>query len=437
MANITKVIRPIMRELSIKLDYCIALFFALLFMSFFTAPLFDYSIVRFSDVGAVIVIFLGLMASRSISFGYLIKLLVLFVVIAIFNTFIHSVVNAKFDPLNALLSFFRILIGVSCAVFVVNLHLKMTNQQIVQAIYLFIKVHCYVMLTYAVIFFLLDFDSFFKIVTPGDERNRLISESYMFLNHFHIVISSGFYYRLSGLFEEPAWFGWVLTLFIAFILQYQYTFKHVVITKMGWLIIIPSYFLTVSVSAIFGLFFLLFWYLFSSVKVSGKIYITIAFSVFVFVVYLLLPDFILARLSLIAAGGDGSTSSRIVGSLNGAMNSISLHPFIGTGLGDLNRNMLYTSVISNGSAFGIRSGDGSLILDMHNIFFSIVSSLGFFGGALILLLISALVYFRLWILLVGYVVVFWSVNVFDSYLFLVSWGLVYLLFMKRRLSNVT
>lgn len=417
---------------SVKLTYKGVLLVSLVFMSFFTAPIFSYSPVRFSDLGALLIIFLGFKASAKISFGFLFKLWSAFLVVAIVNTALHFIFSSSFEPQNAFISLFRLIVGIASAVMVVNFSKNISLESLSSILVRFVTFHCSIVLIYAFVFYVLGFDYLFKIVTPGEERNRLITENHLFLNHFRVIIFSGFYYRLAGVFEEPAWFGWVMTLFCSFILQIQMKSKKKLVGVWFWGFVFFAYMFTVSISAIVGLLILAFVYLFLKHGVVKRTIILVMFPFLLTMMYFILPEVILNRVMLILGGGDGSTSHRVIGSINGALSSISINPLIGSGLGDSNRVLMYKRILDNGSVVGFQSSDGSLIMDMHNIFLSIFSSLGIPGGIIFAMIILVLIYFRLWVLLTGYFVVFMSVNVFDSYLFLTSWGLAYLLFVKRQ-----
>ena len=52
----------------IKLSYEEAIYLAILFMTFYTAPLFSFCPVRFSDIGGLILLYIGYKASQLIQY---------------------------------------------------------------------------------------------------------------------------------------------------------------------------------------------------------------------------------------------------------------------------------------------------------------------------------------------------------------------------------
>jgi hypothetical protein len=409
---------------------------SLVLLSLFTAPIYTGSFLRFSDIGALLIIILSLSISRKVYINFSMSLWMVFIFWAFINSLFNYTLTNDFNLENSFISNVRILIGFLCLYFTVNICKKLGGYRVAFILRKFVLFHCYILLLYAFSFYVLNLDFLFNIVRPGLERNQLISDNHMIENHFRIIIDAGSYYRMCGLFEEPAWFGWVVTLLVSIILQYQYVNKVFVFKKNDVVIILLAYLLTISISSILGIILVWFLYIFLLVNWRLRLRVVCFFIATISFFYALLPEVIMNRLALVLSGGDGSTSARLVGSLNGMLSSLWNSPFLGTGLGDNNRFQAYEQFIKNGDEIGFYSLNGSLILDMHNILASIFSSLGLFGGIIFMLIFISLLLRRLWIFSFGLVLVFFSVNVFDSYYFICSWGLIYALFYNPKLSRL-
>ena len=118
---------------------------------------------------------------------------------------------------------------------------------------------------------------------------------------------------------------------------------------------------------------------------------------------------------MIAAGNDGSSNFRLIGSWNSLMTLLANNPLTGYGLGDDNKDHYYES-LSSKSFHGI-SINGVDILDMHNMFFQIICNLGVLGGILFLLLLYGLSFKRSIIIIVGIILTYFTVNVFNNFFY--------------------
>jgi len=118
---------------------------------------------------------------------------------------------------------------------------------------------------------------------------------------------------------------------------------------------------------------------------------------------------------MIFAGNDGSSNFRLIGSWNGLATLIANNPLTGYGLGDDNKLQYYKALPSN-SFHGI-SINGMEIIDMHNMLFQITCNLGILGGMLFILLLYGLSFKKSPIIIVGIILTYFTVNVFNNFFY--------------------
>jgi hypothetical protein len=314
---------------------------------------------------------------------------------------------------NHLAQFIRL--GTSIILFInlPNLWKDVPTASIIQILKKILIFHVYIQIIYVIVYNI-GLHDFFNIITTYDERINLIGQNDIFSNHFFIVnIASGFP-RFSGFFEEPAWFGWTLSLLIGIILQYQYKSKHIVLKFKDWSLIIIGFAFTTSVSALLSLIVISILY-YIMMYSHHKVKIIAAFLCIFIAAITYVTAFnqsLLFRLQNIAEGSDGSTSYRIIGSLNGLLTLLANDPLTGYGLGDNNKSMYYEGLPSN--AFHGIEIYNLQIIDMHNMLFQIICNLGIIGGILFLLLFHGLSFKKDCLIIVSLILTFFTVNVFNS-----------------------
>jgi hypothetical protein len=286
--------------------------------------------------------------------------------------------------------------------------------------------HVYIVLIYAFLFYLLRIESIFNIVNPY-EKSRLIRENYLLKTHFRTIITEKIGFRMCGLFEEPAWFGWVINLLIGIIFQIEVSYKKAVLRTKDHILIFSSHLLVKSLSALGGLVIIyaakyLFRKKLNLITVAESILAGMAgIGVFITVFK--------TRLSNIASLADSSSFFRIVGSFNLALNTLRNAPLTGYGLGDLNRNTIIRRYL-NDNPIGIRVPNYGLILDLHNMLLSVFCTLGVVGIIIFLNLYRPLFKGKQYITLLSFFVVFFTNNVFTTYFFYTALGLSYIVAFK-------
>ncbi len=384
-------------------------------MTFYTAPLFSYCPVRFSDIGCFILLYLSVKENYKIKVNLNSIVALLLILWCIVDSIILSI-YPFFSILNHYTQFIRLLFALVLYIYLPNLWENISLKTIVLVLKRVLIIHLMIQVLYSIIYYC-GITSIFNIVSTYEQRTGLIASNYLFFNHFIIVNTSSGSPRFSGVFEEPAWFGWTLNLIIAIILQYQCQSKSLILNKRDHGLIFVGYFLTSSVSAIFSLIiiFVIYFYLnnkkhkFKVLLVSGGLIASIIAVIFT------LSHSLFDRLAIITAGNDGSSNFRLIGSWNSLMTLLANNPLIGYGLGDDNKWHYYES-LSSKSFHGITI-NGVEILDMHNMLFQIICNLGVLGGVLFLLLLHGLSFKRSLIIITGIGLTYFTVNVFNNFFF--------------------
>lgn len=386
-----------------------------MFMTFYTAPIFSYCPVRFSDIGCLILLYLSIKKNYNIKINTNSIVALLLILWCIADSIILSSYSF-FSIFNHYTQFLRLLFALILYIYLPNLLEDYSIKSIVLILKRVLIIHLMIQILYAILYYC-GITGIFNIISTYEQRAGLITSNYLFFNHFIIVNTSSGTPRFSGVFEEPAWFGWTLNLIIAIILQYQYKSKYTILNKRDYGLIFFGYFLTFSVSAILSFLILIGLYYYLNNKrhkikifvVSGWIFTSIVAVIFT------LSRSLFDRLLMIAAGNDGSSNFRLIGSWNSLMTLLANNPLTGYGLGDDNKDHYYES-LSSKSFHGI-SINGVDILDMHNMFFQIICNLGVLGGILFLLLLYGLSFKRSIIIIVGIILTYFTVNVFNNFFY--------------------
>lgn len=384
-------------------------------MTFYTAPLFSYCPIRFSDIGCFIILSLSIRNNHKviISPNSIVALLLAFwcIVDSLLLSFYPF-----FSVLNHYTQFIRFFLSILLYVYSPNLWSVISFNNIVKALRIVLIIHLIIQISYGTIFYS-GITEVFNVVSTYEQRTNIISTNYLFSNHFFIVNTSSGCPRFSGLFEEPAWFGWSLNLIIALILQYECKSKTTLLNKRDYILIFLGYALTSSVSAIFSLIVIIVVYYYM-VNKKYKLKILFVFSTFICVctmIVLFMGQSLPNRVAAIIAGNDGSSNFRLIGSWNSLMTLLANNPLRGYGLGDDNKYQYYNMLNSN--AFHGITVNGLDILDMHNMLFQIICNLGILGGILFILLLYGLSLRKMPIILVGIILTYFTVNVFNTYFF--------------------
>lgn len=388
---------------------------SILFMTFYTAPLFSYCPIRFSDIGCFILLYLSIKENYKIKENANSIVALLLILWGIADSIILSV-HSFFSILNHYTQFVRLLFALILYIYLPNLWENINLKTIILVLKRVLIIHLSIQVLYGIIYFC-GITGIFNIISTYEQRASLVTYNYLFFNHFIIVNTSSGSPRFSGVFEEPAWFGWTLNLIIAIILQYQYNSKSLILNKRDYGLIFIGYFLTSSVSAILSLLIIIGIYFYLNNKrhkikilfVSGGLIASIVAVIFA------LNHSLFERLAIIAAGNDGSSNFRLVGSWNSLMTLLANNPLTGYGLGDDNKSRYY-EVLSSKSFHGITI-NGVEILDMHNMLFQIICNLGVLGGILFLFLLHGLSYKKSLIVIVSIVLTYFAVNVFNNFFF--------------------
>jgi hypothetical protein len=398
-------------------------------MTFFNAPLFNYCPVRFSDIGMLSLLSYAAAKQRKLMIPRCSKWAFLFAVWILCDFLLLSG-NKDFLPVNYIFSAVRITFGM----FIITLlpGSGITNeinpQKLGSSLKRVIMFHVYIVLVYAFLFYVLNIQSLFNIVNPS-EKSLLIRENYLLRTHFRTIIVEEGRYRICGIFEEPAWFGWVINLLIGIIFQIEVFCKKPILKKHEHILIFGAYLLVRSFSAIAGLVVIYTGKYFFSRKISftsaiRNIFVVImGAGVFTLVFW--------TRLGNIVSMRDASALSRIIGSFNLALNTLKNDPLTGYGLGDLNRTIIIHKYLNNNPT-GIRLPVFGLILDLHNMLLSVLCTLGIIGFAIFLNLYRPLFRSKQYIILVSFIIVFFTLNVFTTYFYYTAIGLSYIIAFKAK-----
>ncbi len=384
-------------------------------MTFYTAPLFSYCPIRFSDIGCFILLYLSVKNNYKIKVNTNSIVALLLILWCIADSIILSV-YPFFSILNHYTQFVRLLLALILYIYLPNLWDNFSLRTIVLVLKRVLIIHLVIQVLYGIIYYC-GITGIFNIISTYEQRSGLITSNYLFFNHFIIVNTSSGAPRFSGVFEEPAWFGWTLNLIIAIILQYQYKSKSSILCKRDYGLIFIGYFLTSSVSAILSLLVIIgtYFYLnnkrhkFKILLVTGGLIGSIVAIIFT------LSHSLFDRLAIIAAGNDGSSNFRLIGSWNSLMTLLANDPLTGYGLGDDNKSHYYEGLSSH-SFHGITI-NGAEILDMHNMLFQIICNLGVLGGILFLLLLHGLSFKKSLIVIISIGLTYFTVNVFNNFFF--------------------
>jgi hypothetical protein len=288
--------------------------------------------------------------------------------------------------------------------------------------------HVYIVLIYAFLFYVLDIRSIFNIVSPY-EKSQLFKENYLLRTHFRTIIVEKDRYRICGIFEEPAWFGWVINLLVGIVFQIEISYRKTVFKKKEYILIFGAYVLVRSLSALAGLVIIFtaryfFQRRLNLVTLVRNIFVAMAAAGAFVVVFW-------TRLGSILSMRDASSLFRIIGSLNLALNTLKNDPITGYGLGDLNRNIIINKYL-NSNPVGIKLPVYGLIFDLHNMLLSVLCTLGIVGFVIFLNLYKPLFRNKQYIVLVSFIIVFFTHNVFTVYFFYTAIGLSYIVAFKRK-----
>lgn len=386
---------------------------AILFMMFYTAPLFTHSPIRFSEVGAIMIIWLASKQTNCIPVKWPSLLFLYLGIWAIFDGIILSTYH-YFIISNHVTQIIRLLLGIVMFVMLPSVLKSISPLEFATILRRVLIINLWIQIIYIIIFPILG-NHFFNIISSGASRAALISENYKFFNHLIIINTQKGYPQFSGIFDEPAWFGWNLNLIIALILQFEVSYKIKILTKKIWTLIVIGYFFTFSMAAIGGL--LLIWIVYYLKTHRGSFFkniISISFVLLAAILFVLLNPSLLYRATMINQGGDGSTTARVIGSWNSLLTVLKNDLFTGFGLGDGNMSSYFSEIVRRGDSAGIIV-QGLTILDIHNIIVQVICNLGVIGGVLYFTPILSLCKSKSIIIFVGFIVVYFSVNVFNAF----------------------
>ena len=421
----------------IKLSYEEAIYLAILFMTFYTAPLFSFCPVRFSDIGGLILLYIGYKASQLIQYtSYNILYLILAIWIII-DFCIIPLIFPLFSFTNHITQSIRLELAILTFLYIPNIFRVCSFESILRIIKKVILTHAWIQIIYVILYFL-HIRFCFNLIENFDERLALISGNGHFFNHFIIVNVSEGSPRFSGLFEEPAWFGWNMNLMLGFVLQSSliYPYKSTILTYKNWIVILLSFIFTFSISAIGSLGIIIFTYSIQKYKHHiGKLLILFIGLTSSIVLYIILNPSILARLLLISEGGDGSTSSRIIGSWNALITTLHTFPITGYGLGDFNSTQFFTYAKENTLLQGIKIGNIHL-MEIHNLICQIICNLGIIGGILLLQPFMRLIKPSTIIIGISFLLMFFSVNVYNTFFFFTMASFTFYFFLSKYKFNL-
>lgn len=397
------------------------LFTSLLFFTFFTAPIFSYSPLRFSDIGAIMIILISLKTNKRIKIDSFNIALTLIGIWTIFQL-VFLIWNDYFIISNHLFQLSRLLLGICLCLCLQNILYDIGLYDVSLLMLKLIRLHLFFLFLYVFLYYI-GLDFIFNITNSFEERSNLIANNHLFFNHF-IIIHNFSGLRFCGLFEEPAWMGWVFTLFLGFIFEAEMILQRKILKKYDYIMLVSSILFTVSFSFAGSFFILLF---FRSIrKKSGQ------YKVLLFLISLIFISILLSyvntigegtRIYNIVNGYDGSSSSRFIGSLNSILTIWNNSPIIGCGLGDGNFANYIEYLQSTNKLVGIWIGNLFLI-ENHNIISQFLASTGLVG-ILIFLYITVKIWKRTSIFYLSLFIVYFTVNVFNTYLFFCVLSLSY------------
>lgn len=385
---------------------------SLILRTCYSAPVFSNAPIRFSDIGVISLLTIALQLPNKRDNAKVTYAAILLIGWATINTLLHGANDSQFNLGNAAASLIKL---TSCIVALLSAYRIGRNTSIAtieDCLKKFILFHCIILLLYVTLHKTGMADGFFKIVTPGPERNALIANNKNLENHFRIIILDGDSFRYSGIFEEPAWFGWSISLALAFLCQIENSKSRRKLTIISWLVIGSAYAWSRSVTALISLSLIAAIRFNAHKRILALVAFTTAAGLFLAFSFIS-NDGPESRLAQIAAGSDGSSSNRIIGSINGAWSSLINSPLTGTGLGDTNRHQAYTRYLDRNTASGIYHPISGLILDMHNVVLAVLSALGLPGLITFILLFSHGIKSYRPILSTGFILAALSSNVFD------------------------
>ncbi|MDR2406630.1 MAG: O-antigen ligase family protein [Bacteroidales bacterium] len=398
-------------------------------MTFFTAPLFDYCPVRFSDIGLLLLLFYVVLGKKDLMIPRCSKWAFLFIVWIVFDFLLLSG-DKDFLAVNYIFSAIRIFFGMLIITLlpVSGIIEKIDMKKLGLALKRVVMFHVYLVLVYAFLFYVFKIESLFNIVSPY-EKSQIIKENYLLKTHFRTIIVEKERYRMCGLFEEPAWFGWVINLLIGIVFQIETSYKKIVLKKKEHILLFIAYLLVKSLSAIAGLVIIYMVRYFFQRKITLAVAFKTIFAAMAGVGVFAVVFW--TRLGNIVSLNDASSLFRVIGSFNLAFNTMKNNPLTGYGLGDMNRNIVIAKYLNN-NPVGIKLPGYDLVLDLHNMLLSVLCTLGFVGFIIFLNLYKPLFRAKQYIILVSFFIVFFTLNVFTTYFFYTAIGLSYIIAFKAR-----
>jgi hypothetical protein len=416
-----------------KINFYSLLQLSLVLMTFFNAPLFDYCLVRFSDIGLLLLFFYAMAGQRKLTIPRHSKWAFLFVVWILYD-FLLLIGSSDILTGNYIFSAIRISLGMLIITLLPRAGIinKISLEKLGISLKHVVMFHVSIVFIYAILFYGLNIQSIFNIVTPY-EKSRLIKETYLLRTHFRTIIVEKGHYRMCGIFEEPAWFGWVINLLIGIIFQIELVSKKPILKIKNQILIFGAFFLTRSLSAFAGLIIIYMAKLIFRGKIS---FITVIQNIFIVITGI--GGFVLifwTRLGNITNLADASSLYRVIGSFNLALNTLKNDPLTGYGLGDLNRNITIKKYMNN-EPIGIIIPRFGLIFDLHNMLLSVLCTLGIVGLIIFLALYVPLLRQKQYIVLVSFIIVFFTLNVFTTYFFYAAIALSYIVALKSKKSLV-
>lgn len=428
-----------LKNCTIKLTCNEAVYIGILFMTFYTAPLFSYCPVRFSDIGGLILFYIGFKEKKNIPASYFNIFFIAFGLWALIETFIVPLIFYDFSFKNHITQLIRLELSILVYLYTFNLINAIGRNNIIDILKKVIITHAVVQIIYVILYYC-NIRFIFNIIDNFDKRLSLIANNNLFFNHFVILNTESGGPRFSGLFEEPAWYGWTICILIAIVLQNDIFInnnnKNYCFKIKEWIIIIVSFIFTFSLSAIAALGVICTSYIMiKNKKHFFKALLFIILICCVLLIYVFINPNILARILLISEGGDGSTSSRFIGSWNALVTLLNTFPITGYGLGDLNSQLFFSYAFDNALEKGIKIGNIHL-MEIHNLISQVICNLGIIGGILLLYSYFKLIKFKTLIIGIGFILVFFTVNVYNTFLFMAISGLAFNLFSNKR-YNIT
>lgn len=391
---------------------------SLLFCTFYTAPLFSYCPIRFSDIGCAILLYLSYKQYPKIKTSNNSKVALALIIWGIIDGVI-LLQNPYFSIINHITQLIRLTFAVLTFCYLPNLLRNINIIKVYAIIKTVILIHVWIQIIYFILYHI-GFSMLFNVLKSYEDRTEIAQHNYLFFNHFILVNIASGYPRFSGLFEEPAWFGWTLNLLVALVLQFQILYKIPIFTKKDLLTIILAFSFTFSFSSLFSLILIFTLYYIVKKKLNLLqicIFCIVGVSFLIAFIYISNESFYLRFLNIID-GSDGSSNSRLIGSWNSFITTLYNDPWFGYGLGDDNKTTYFKN-LSDNNILGISIG-GTPILDMHNMLFQITGNLGLLGGLLFISLLRGLSFKRTPIILISFILTFFSVNVYNNYFYFIA-----------------